>query len=54
MRPFPLLALGVLLAGPAGAATADTAKPAASSGDQIVSVPLKGFDLASIRTFDFT
>lgn len=53
MRPFVLPVLGVLLAGPAMGAT-DAAKPAASSGEEIASFPVKGFDLASIKTFDFT
>jgi hypothetical protein len=44
--------LGVLLAGPAHGAD-DAAKPAASSSDEIASFSLKGFDLASIKTFDF-
>jgi hypothetical protein len=52
MQPSVLLILGVLLAGPATGAD-DAAKPAASSGDEIASFSLKGFDLASIKTFDF-
>lgn len=52
MRPFVLPILAVLLAGPASRAD-DTAKPAASSSDEIASFALKGFNLASIKTFDF-
>lgn len=52
MRPFVLPILAVLLAGPASRAD-DAAKPAASSSDEIASFALKGFDLASIKTFDF-
>lgn len=51
MRPSVLLILGVLLAGPAGRAD-DVARPAATN-DEIASFPLKGFDLASVKTFDF-
>jgi len=53
MRPFVLPILGVLLAGPASGAD-DAAKPAASSNDEIASFALKGFNLASIKTFDFS
>jgi len=52
MRPFVLPILAVLLAGPASRAD-DAAKPAASSSDEIASFALKGFNLASIKTFDF-
>jgi hypothetical protein len=52
MRPSVLLILGVLLAGPAHGAE-DAAKAAASSDDEIASFSLTGFDLASIKTFDF-
>jgi hypothetical protein len=52
MRPSVLLILSLLLAGPARGAD-DDAKPAAPSGDEIASFALKGFDLASVKTFDF-
>jgi hypothetical protein len=52
-RPSALLILSLLLAAPASRAADDAAKPAASSGDEIASFSLKGFDLAAIKTFDF-
>ena len=52
MPPFVLLVLSVLLAGPARGAD-DDAKSATSSGDEIASFSLKGFDLTSVKTFAF-
>lgn len=53
MRPSVLLVLSLLLAGPASRADDHTAKPAASSGDEIGSFSLERFDLSSVKTFGF-